>query len=225
MTPQEKLLLDDLCARVKERADQPRDAEVEAFLSDAARSQPHILYVLAQQVLVQQQALNEAAQKIHDLQTQQDDARPAPQTGSFLGNTRSSLVPEVPPRSSNSSQSGWGNVSAPLSSQPANAAWAAAPTQSGGFLSGALGTMAGVAGGVLLADAIGSMFRGPTSQAFMDQHPASLMPTAPPMSVMDDISATFERNGGDHVSDHATAASFLADDSSFDASGGSFDDV
>ena len=64
MTPEERQLLGGLFQRVASTESTPRDAEAEAFINDSVRQQPHAPYVLAQTVLVQQQAL-EAAKKFN----------------------------------------------------------------------------------------------------------------------------------------------------------------
>jgi hypothetical protein len=225
MTPQEKALLDSLSQEISAAAAQPRDPEVEAYLADMAARQPHALYVLAQSVLLQQQALQAQQQKIQDLQHQLSAAAPAP---SFLGGHAASIVPQVPPPAT-ANASKWGQTSAPppqwgqsagapmppsaYSPAMPSSPWGA-PTQNSGFLSGALGTAAGVAGGVLLADAIGSMFSH-------HQNTASFMAPASSDGVMDQLSSSFEHSGNDVVSDQSD--SFSGADTYMDSGGSDFD--
>ena len=92
MTPQERQLLGDLFQRVASTASNQRDPEAEAFINDAVRMQPHAPYVLAQTVLVQQQALEAAAKRIQELEAQLNGQEPPPlQESSFLGNLGRSL--------------------------------------------------------------------------------------------------------------------------------------
>jgi hypothetical protein len=179
MTPEERQMLADLFDRVRSQAGGPRDPQAEAFIADAVRSQPYAPYLLAQAVLVQQQALEAASAQIKGLQDQVQSlssaSQTAPASGSFLGNLGKSLfggsspqsrgaVPNYsPPPSYNPppsyapppGQNPWGQQQAnPWGQQPP------APPASGGFLKGALGAAAGVAGGVLLADGLRSMFAG-----------------------------------------------------------------
>ena len=68
MTPQERQMLADLFERIRSAAGDPRDAEAEAFIAEAVRAQPYAPYVLAQTALVQQHALDAAAQRIQELE-------------------------------------------------------------------------------------------------------------------------------------------------------------
>jgi len=166
MTPQERQLLADLFERIRSAAGNPRDAEAEAFIAEAARAQPYASYVLAQTALVQQHALDAAAQRIQELEAKA--AQPAQET-SFLGNLGRSLfgggqpaprpgydasayqraaAPPPPP-------------AAPAYAPPPAGPWGAAPAASGGgFLASAMRTATGVAGGLLAANAIESLLGG-----------------------------------------------------------------
>jgi hypothetical protein len=190
MTPQERQLLGGLFQRVASTASNSRDTEAEAFINDAVRMQPHAPYALAQTVLVQQQALEAAAKRIQELEEQGQGQNPPQQEGSFLGNLGRSLfggAPSAPPPRSSydasayakqpgapppppsySAQPSYG-AQQPYSPQqnygpPPGAAgpWGAqAPAAGGGgFLQGALSTAAGVAGGVMAADALRGLFGG-----------------------------------------------------------------
>ena len=68
MTPQERQMLADLFERVRSTATGARDPEAEAFIGEAVRAQPYAPYVLAQTTLVQQHALEAAAQRIAELE-------------------------------------------------------------------------------------------------------------------------------------------------------------
>ncbi|MDE2578182.1 MAG: DUF2076 domain-containing protein [Hyphomicrobiales bacterium] len=172
MSPEERQLLEGLFQRIGATANQPRDREAEAFLADGVRAMPYAPYVLAQTVIVQEQALRAANDRLQQLETQvrdlQERAAPrgaAPQSGGFLGGLGSLFggqSQQPPPR-----QSPWGSGAAPQGGSP----WAGqqppqqAAAQPGGFLKGALGAAAGVAGGVLMADAIRGLFHGPGAGA------------------------------------------------------------
>ena len=60
MSPEERQMLADLFERIRANASASRDPQAEAFINDAVRAQPYAPYVLAQTVLVQQQALRAA---------------------------------------------------------------------------------------------------------------------------------------------------------------------
>ena len=68
MTPEERQMLGGLFQRVNAAAATQRDDEAEAFINDAVRAAPHAPYVLAQTVLVQQQALEAAASRLAQLE-------------------------------------------------------------------------------------------------------------------------------------------------------------
>ena len=68
MTPEERQMLGGLFQRVNSAAATQRDPEAESFINDAVRAAPHAPYVLAQTVLVQQQALEAAANRISQLE-------------------------------------------------------------------------------------------------------------------------------------------------------------
>lgn len=186
MTPEERQLLSGLFERIRNSAAQPRDAEAESFIADAVRAQPYAPYLLTQTVLVQDQALRAANERLQQLEARvnelQSASAPAQGSGSFLGNLGKSLFgapaaqqsgAPAPPRPSAPYAGPWGSAAPPQQAygQPqayapaapsypgAQGAWGAAPpAQGGGFLHGALGAAAGVAGGVLLADSIRGLF-------------------------------------------------------------------
>lgn len=135
-----------------ERQAPPRDAEAEAYIRDKIASQPGAPYYMAQTIVVQEQALQAAQARIDELESQ---AAEAPrQSGGLFGGLfgdsrtpqRSGVVPRV------------GRPGGPSGGQPYPTALQ--PRGGGGFLAGAAQTAMGVAGGVLLANAIGGMFGG-----------------------------------------------------------------
>lgn len=68
MTPEERTLIDGLFDRMREFANQPRDAEAEALIARRLREQPYATYALAQSVLVQEHALQQAYGRIQELE-------------------------------------------------------------------------------------------------------------------------------------------------------------
>jgi hypothetical protein len=174
MTPEERQMLAGLFERVGSTASTPRDPQAETFIADAVRSLPYAPYVLAQTVLVQQQALENASRRLAEFEAQ---AKAAPQEEtSFLGNLGKSLfgggqsAPAAAPRpnydaSAYQRQPGYapppqpGYAPPPQQGGPWGAPQAAAPA-GGGFMQSALTTAAGVAGGVVLAHSLGNLFGG-----------------------------------------------------------------
>jgi hypothetical protein len=187
MSPEERQLLSSLFDRVRTAAATPRDADAEALINQSIREQPYAPYLLAQAVIVQEQGMKAAADHIQQLEArvreleQQGAAHPqAQQSGGFLGGIGSLFgggqpqrgpAPDYGPQGGNTQQQGrgyddygrgappqqsagpWGQQpSGPWNAQPAG------PSAGGGFLRGALGTAAGVAGGVMLAESLSSLF-------------------------------------------------------------------
>ena len=87
MTPEERQLLAGLFDRTRAASANPRDKEAEAFIAEALREQPYATYLLAQAVIVQDQALGAANEKLQQLEARVKDLESAPANngGSFLG--------------------------------------------------------------------------------------------------------------------------------------------
>ena len=182
MTPEERQMLAGLFERVGSTASTPRDPQAETFIADAVRALPYAPYVLAQTVLVQQQALENASRRLAELEAQ---AKAAPQEEtSFLGSIGKSLfgggqsAPPPPPRSNYdaSAYQRQPTYAPPATQQqPAYAprrrsrsmgrAAGRGAAAGGGFMQSALTTAAGVAGGVVLAHSLGSLFGGHSGSA------------------------------------------------------------
>ena len=221
MQQQERDLISGLFDRLKPFESQPRDGEVEQFIWDRASKQPASAYLLVQTVLVQEQALKAAQERIAELEAKVAAAAPQPEAG-FLGS-----APKIGP---------WG---APRTSVPqtqaAPGASMVAPTRSplqaavsppqqpaagGSFLRTAMMTAAGVAGGALLFEGIRGLMGsnpgpfGGQQQAFGGTPDASTPPELlPPDSSMQQQAYADDQQGqGDY------------DTASLDDGGGAGDD-
>ena len=172
MTPVERQMLSGLFERVGASAATARDAEAEAFINDNIRNQPHAPYVLAQTVLVQQQAVENAMRRVQELEAQVKTQTPQEET-SFLGSLGKSLfgggaAPQqaAPQRPSYDASA----YSRPQYSAPPQqpGPWGQQPqgAAGGGFLQSALTTATGVAGGMVLANALGGLFGGHSAGLF-----------------------------------------------------------
>ncbi|MFA5958645.1 DUF2076 domain-containing protein [Hyphomicrobium sp.] len=161
MNREEQQLIEDLFARLRNFGGAGgKDPDAQALISDLIRRSPDAPYYLAQTVIIQQQALERAEARMSELE--EAASRPqqsASRGGSFLsggsvpsaGGRFGSETPQQRMAEPASVPSG------PWSSQ------ARAGGGAGGFLSSALTTAAGVAGGVFLADGIRSLFGGGNS--------------------------------------------------------------
>jgi len=169
MTPEERQLLAGLFDRTRAASANPRDKDAEAFIAEALREQPYATYLLAQAVIVQDQALGAANEKLQQLEARVKELETAQANGggSFLGGLFGGGRPAAPTSvpSTGAAPSPWGRQQ---NSQPAvqqgQAYGQPQPQQpgmmggGGGFLRGALGAAAGVAGGMLLANSISGLF-------------------------------------------------------------------
>jgi hypothetical protein len=184
MTPEERQMLAGLFQRVNAAAAAPRDPEAESFIDDATRAAPHAPYVLAQTVLVQQQALEAAAHRIADLEAAgRQGEEQSQEHGSFLGNLGKTIFGGGAPAAPRPSYDQQAYQRAPAAPPPGYAppppqGYAPPPPQGypqqpgpwgapqqpqgggGGFLQNAASTATGVAGGVVLGNLLGGLFGG-----------------------------------------------------------------
>jgi hypothetical protein len=182
MTPEERQMLSGLFDRVRAASGGPMDRDAAAFIEDAMRNTPSAAYVLAQTVLVQQQALEAAAHRVQELEAQAKQAPEPQQETSFLGNLGRNLfgggsAPPPQPRAYDArayerdpgpppgyapQRPGYAPPPPGYAPPPPQQGgpWGAPPAQGGGFLQNAMQTATGVAGGVLLGNALGGLFGG-----------------------------------------------------------------
>src|ERR1700742_4802939 len=95
MTPEEEQMLNDLTDRVSQTRLTEKDPEAEQLLNQRLGRNPDALYILAQTVLVQKYALEQAQSQLQQLQ-QQQAPQPARST-SFLGSLLGHRDPAPPP--------------------------------------------------------------------------------------------------------------------------------
>jgi hypothetical protein len=167
MTPEERQLIAGLFDRMRSYGLPEKDREAEALINQSVRANPDAPYMLVQSVLVQEQALQAANDRVTQLEDElrelRGDARAPARSGGFLsgvwgGGRREEPRSSVPTIGARSAPSTWAQ-SAPQQQQPAQAQQQ--PTGGGGgFMKSALATAAGVAGGMLLADSIRNMMSG-----------------------------------------------------------------
>ncbi|HSS84063.1 MAG TPA: DUF2076 domain-containing protein, partial [Reyranella sp.] len=193
MQAQERELITGLFGRLQPFEAQPRDGEAEALIKDFIARQPAAPYLLVQTVLVQEQALKAAQERIAELEAK---AGAAPAASGFLGS-----APKIGPWGASPAAPAAAPQPIPPTRSPLQAALAPQPA-GGGFLRTALTTAAGVAGGALLFEGIRSLMGsnpGPFGSAAAALQPSPLLPP-------DSLPATPSQ---DQVQDQA-----MADDSS-----------
>jgi len=204
MTPQEQNLIEDLFNRLAAQGRQAKDRDADRLIQQLMRDTPDAAYMLVQSAIVYQHQLAESERRIGELEDQLS-AGTSSRGGSFLGGLLGGgreRGPEPAPRSAarqpEPSRSPWANP------QPAPA-----PRQGGGFLGSALSTAAGVAGGMVLADSLRSMFGGGSSnsahaadQAQHDREQAALADADRTQDELQD--ASLDDNGGDGSSDDSS---------------------
>lgn len=158
MTPQEEAMLNDLIGRVEQTQLTEKDPEAEQLLLQRLGRNPNALYVLAQTVLVQKYALEQAQAQIAQLRQQSQQAIQPARTGSFLGNLlghRESAPPPPPPTP------GYGAPPVqPWTPVPSYGAPAPPPGGGSSFLRTAATTAAGVAAGALAFEGVESLIHG-----------------------------------------------------------------
>jgi hypothetical protein len=201
MQPQERDLISGLFDRLRPFDSQPRDPEAERLIADGVARQPSTPYLLTQTVLVQEQALKAAQERIAELEAK---TGAAPASG-FL-----SSAPKIGP---------WGAApAAPSTRSPLQAA--VAPQQvggGGGFLRSALTTAAGVAGGALLFEGIRSML-GHNPGPFSTAAAASPSPLMPPDQLAADQLPSDQLSSADLAQDDGAADDYdmASNDGGFD---------
>jgi len=185
MNSEEQTLIDGLFSRLQQAETEaaPRDALAEARIKEHLTRQPAAGYFMTQAILVQEAAIKsldeqnkQLTQQVQQLQAELQSAKaqsaaPASSGGGFLSSIFGGSSPRpAPTQSAPASTGGWRepapqqNFGAPAPQQnfgappPGYGQQQAAPAVGSSFLGGALKTAAGVAGGVMLAQGISSLF-------------------------------------------------------------------
>ncbi|WPN46574.1 DUF2076 domain-containing protein [Pseudomonas sp. P8_241] len=183
MNSEEQTLIDGLFSRLQQAESDaaPRDGQAEARIKEHLTRQPAAGYFMTQAILVQEAAIKSLdeqnrrqTQQIQQLQAELQQAKaqsapaPAASSGGFLSSIFGGATRDpqpVPTQSAPPSNAGWRepgrssfgsqqNFGAPQHNYAPQA-----PAAGSSFLGGALKTAAGVAGGVMLAQGISSLFQ------------------------------------------------------------------
>jgi uncharacterized protein len=184
MNHEERQMIEGVFARMRSVGRVEKDVDAETLINTSVRQIPDSAYLLVQTVLVQQQALEQSEARMQELEaqvanleTQLSRSQPAaPASGGFLGGIFGGSKPAPVQQSS----SPWGG-SVPQAGRQSGGfngpgqqggyqqggyqpqggfQQAPQPAAGGGFMRTAMATAAGVAGGVLVAGAIGNMMKG-----------------------------------------------------------------
>ena len=185
MTPQERQLVDDLFDRLSKVEGAARDPEAAASIVQGMRKAPNAIYALVQTVLLQDEALRRAHERIQQLEAAGSDERS--QSGGFLDSMRETIFGQNPQRGSVPnvrppelpSRPTWNSGQVMQQAQPPGKYSQApygqpygapqAPMGGGGsFLGTAAAAAAGMVGGSLLLGSIRSMMGGGNHQSFGD---------------------------------------------------------
>ena len=138
MNAQEQQVIESLFARIQQGAAQagPRDADAEALIQERLRTFPMAPYYMAQTLVVQEQALQRAEQRIRALEQGSGGGSFAPSTSGFQPGA--AAAPQGRGR--------WGGGGGGFGG--------------GGFLAGAAQMALGIGGGILVAEAATSLAQG-----------------------------------------------------------------
>jgi hypothetical protein len=182
MNSQEKDVISGIFDRLRQVEGHPRDPEAEAYIAQRVAAQPYAPYALAQVVHVQEEALTRLKEQLDALEAELEETRRSAGAqpsggGGFLSGLfggSASEPPQAPRSSAWSSRPGepgsptgrgagsaWQNAQQPDPAGPGAMAagpWGSRMGGGGGFLSGALTTAAGVAGGMVVGNMLASAF-------------------------------------------------------------------
>lgn len=182
MDQNERQVIDGLFAKLRQVDQQApqRDAEAEAHIRQQIAAMPTAPYYMAQAMLVQEQALTNLQNRVQQLEAAAQE-RPAGGGGGFLSGLFGGAQPSAPPPRPQAVQ---GPIPQQYMQQGAMGAgsgpWARQGMGGGGgFLAGAMQTAVGVAGGMLLADALTSAFSGGAAEVSELAHDAGWGEQAP----------------------------------------------
>lgn len=167
MNTEERNLIEGLYQRLQQAEAQggARDGEAEALIRNLVARQPAATYLLTQVALMQEHALRNQQGRIEELERELAER---PQNSGFLGGLFGGGKPQT------AAPQGMGMQGMP------QAGYRAQPMpmpQGGGFMAGAMQTAMGVAGGVLLGNAIGGLF---ADEAEAKEAPAETAAAAEP---------------------------------------------
>lgn len=221
MYSQEHQLIEGLFSRLKQAESQtgPRDAAAEQLIKEHLQQQPGAPYYMAQAILIQEAAMKKLNDRITELENrlaqQQQQQQQQQSSGGFLSSLFGGGSRQQPPAPvQQPQQQAWNN--APQQPQYNNAP--AAPARGTGFLGGALQTAVGVAGGVVMADMLTSLFHHSQPEEIVN------IINEPPLPQVDENLDTFNSGGSGFLDQNNGWDNNYADNNDFnDLGNDSFD--
>lgn len=219
MYSQEHQLIEGLFSRLKQAESQtgPRDAAAEQLIKEHLQQQPGAPYYMAQAILIQEAAMKKLNDRITELENRlaQQQQPQQQSSGGFLSSLFGGGSRQQPPAPvQQPQQQAWNN--APQQPQYNNAP--AAPARGTGFLGGALQTAVGVAGGVVMADMLTSLFHHSQPEEIVN------IINEPPLPQVDENLDTFNSGGSGFLDQNNGWDNNYADNNDFnDLGNDSFD--
>lgn len=203
MQSEEQRLIDGLFSRLKQAEEQSaqRDATAESVIAQHVQSQPAAPYYMTQTILIQEAAIKQLNERINALESEAAQLRETRQSsggflaGLFGGGQSSSLSRgSAPiPGAQNYASQNQNYASAPN-------AYAPAARSGGSFMSGALQTAAGVAGGVVIGNMLMNMFSGTHPQDIVNIIEEPPLPAASDLTPATDTSF-LPQDGNDYAAE------------------------
>jgi len=191
MYSQEHQLIEGLFSRLKQAESQtgPRDAAAEQLIKEHLQQQPGAPYYMAQAILIQEAAMKKLNDRITELENRLAQQQQQPQqqsSGGFLSSLFGGGSRQQPAQQPQQQQPVWNNAP---QQQPQYSNAPAAPARGTGFLGGALQTAVGVAGGVVMADMLTSLFHHSQPEEIVN------IINEPPLPQVDENLDTFNSGG------------------------------
>lgn len=150
MQSKEQRLIEGLFQRIQqaEQSAEPRNIEAERQINDCIQKNPAAPYYMVQSLLIQEAALNKLNQQINQLKNEISQLKTTQQPtgkrllGTLFGNRSQTRTQDQ----------------SPMPTANYNGSLPSGPSRCGSFMSGALQTAAGVAGGMVLGNMLNNMF-------------------------------------------------------------------
>lgn len=225
MQSEEQQLIENLFSRLKQAETQsgPRDAGAEQLIKQHLQNQPGAPYYMSQAILIQEAALKKLNAQVTDLENRLAQAQQQQASQQSSGGFLSSLFGGGS-RPAAQQQPAWGNPPPQPQQQyapPPQQQYAAPAARGTGFLGGALQTAVGVAGGVVMADMLTSMFHHSQPEEIVN------IINEPALPQVDNNLDTFNGNDSNNAflnNDNSGWDNNVADNNDFGDFGGDYDD-